>query len=509
MIDDASKPVALHPELDRLLSRFFSGGLPMSFVDGRWVASSNRMDTFDPSVGHVSTTVPDCSGSEVAEAIELASTAQNLWEGLSLLERIDCLRSFASELSQAEDDLALLESIDTGNPMRATRRDMQFAQTYLREWPAVAQTQAGRATQPFADGLSYTLRRPYGVVGRIIAYNHPSLFAVAGMIYPLLAGNSIVIKAADQTPLATLALGAIARNSLPPGVLNLVSGGPAAGDALVTSPLIKRVSFVGSGRTAQIIQTRLSLGGMVKHFTAELGGKNAMVVCSDVDLDEAAEAAIAGMSLRISQGQSCQSTSRVLVHVDIFDEFVQRMAGLIEAMSVGPSYDETADMGPLVSKDHVEHVESYLGGALPAGSRVVVGGKRPSDCPPEGYYLEPTLVVGASPGSRIMEEEIFGPVVVAHPWTDEDEVVSLVNSSPLGLSAAIWSKDIDRALRLAHRVEVGYVWVNDANRHYAGAPFGGLKGSGVGREESVEELLSYSEVTAVNIRISPETRVGP
>lgn len=491
------------PDVGSLLAKFFPEGRPEAHVGGRWAASERRTDSLDPSTGQPIETVPNSTPVEVTAAVEEAARAQASWARTSLPERVECLRTFSNELASMGEDLALLESVDSGNPLRATSRDMALAQRYLTEWPAYALTQAGRATQPFHDGLSYTLRRPYGVVGRIVAYNHPSLFTIAGMIFPLLAGNTVVAKSAQQTPVATLALGALAERSLPPGVLNLVSGGAEAGDALVTSPHIKRISFVGSGRTARTIQSRLSHSGLVKHFTAELGGKNAMIVCADVDLAAAADAAVAGMSLRISQGQSCQSTSRVLVHRDVHDKFVDLMAQQLSAMTLGPAYDARFDMGPLVSATHRDHVESFLGHHLPPGARIQTGGGRPADCPPGGFFLEPTLVTGAPDGSRIATEEIFGPVVVVQPWDSEEQAIALANGSELGLSAAVWSRDIDRALRIAHAMEAGYVWVNDANRHYAGAPFGGVKGSGVGREESVEDLLSYSELTAINVRISP------
>jgi acyl-CoA reductase-like NAD-dependent aldehyde dehydrogenase len=436
----------------------------------------------------------------VQAAVDSAADAQPSWAALPLPDRVALLGALADELEAAREPLSVVESLDSGNPLRATERDVDLGVRYLRQWPAYALAHAGRATRPHPDGLSYTLHRPYGVVGRIVAYNHPGLFAVAGMVFPLLAGNTIVVKAADQTPLGTLALGGLLQRVLPPGVVNLVSGGADAGDALVTSPRIKRLSFVGSGRTAGVIQSRLSQGGMVKHFSAELGGKNAMIVCPDVDLDEAVEAAIAGMSFRISQGQSCQATSRVLVHDSIHDEFRDRMATGMAKMTVGAAYDAEVDMGPLVSARQLAHVTSFLDD-LPSGADVVTGGGRPDGAPAGGFYLEPTLVAGAPEGARILREEVFGPIVALQRWSEEEEALALANATELGLSAAVWSNDLDRALRLAHGVEAGYVWVNDANRHYPGAPFGGVKASGVGREESVEELASYTETTAINIRV--------
>jgi len=496
-------PDLARSHLDRLLPRFFPHGRPALFVAGGWQDTPAHRAGVDPSTGRTTVEIPDATRQETHDVVSAALDAQPAWAALSLPERISHLGAFAEELRVAGPDLAVLESIDSGNPLRATQRDVQFGLNYLRDWPAHALTLTGRATRPYADGLNYTITRPYGTVGRIIAYNHPSLFAVAGMIFPLLAGNTVVVKAADQTPLATLALGALAARSLPPGVLNLISGGADAGDALVTDPRLKRLSFVGSGQTAQAIQSRLSQGGVVKHFTAELGGKNSMIVCPDIDMAKGVEATIAGMSLRISQGQSCQATARVLVHEDIFDDFVTRLAAAMNALSVGPAYDEAFDMGPLVSEGQRAKVESFFDD-LPAGAEIVAGGSRPAGCPPGGFYVMPTLVVGAPPDSRIVQEEIFGPVVVVERWSTEREAIESANSSALGLTASIWSKDIDRALRIAHSLEAGYIWVNDANRHYPGAPFGGVKGSGVGREESLEELVSYSELSSINIRISPE-----
>jgi acyl-CoA reductase-like NAD-dependent aldehyde dehydrogenase len=341
-----------------------------------------------------------------------------------------------------------------------------------------------------------------------VAFNHPSLFAVAGMIFPLLAGNTIVVKAAPQTPLGTLALGALLQDCLPPGTVNLIAGGAETGDALVTSPRVKRLSFVGSLPTALAIQSRLSVGGTVKHLSLELGGKNAMIVFPDVDLDAAVDAAVAGMSFAVSAGQSCQSTSRLLLHADIYEPFLDLLAARMSALRVGVAYDEAVDMGPLVSAAQLARVQSYVASGIDEGARLVTGGAAPAGLPP-GHYLQPTLFADVEPGMRIAREEIFGPVVAALPWRDYDEMIALANDVELGLSAAVWSRDIDAALRTAADVQAGYVWVNDANRHYLGSPFGGVKNSGIGREESPEELLSYLETKSVNVRLPLRPDVPP
>jgi acyl-CoA reductase-like NAD-dependent aldehyde dehydrogenase len=474
---------------------------PKAYVGGAWRSPSSTAPTYDPSTGEVLAQAPVSSPSEVALAVATAGEAQIGWRRLGLEARADALEAVAARLAERGEELALLESMDSGNPLHSTRRDVTFGLRYLKRWPAHAFALSGRSNTPAADALSYTLYSPYGVVGKIVAFNHPALFAVAGMIFPLLAGNTMVIKAAPQTPLGTLALGAVLQDALPPGVVNLVAGGAETGDALVTSPDVKRIAFVGSLPSALTIQSRLAASGRAKHLTMELGGKNAMIVFPDVDLDDAVGAAVAGMSLTVSQGQSCQSTSRLLIHSSIYAPFLERLTARLAALRVGVSYDDGVDMGPLVSAEHLSRVRGYVQAGLDEGARLVMGGGVPAGAPAGGYYLEPTLFADVEPQMRVAREEIFGPVIAALPWTSYEEMVRLANGIDLGLSAAVWSRDIDAALRTAHDVEAGYVWVNDANRHYLGAPFGGVKNSGVGREESAEELLSYLEAKAVNVRV--------
>jgi acyl-CoA reductase-like NAD-dependent aldehyde dehydrogenase len=488
------------PTHDEALRRFWSDGRPKNFVDGAWKDTASRAATFDPSTGVAYTDVPESSRVEVDVAVDAALTAQPAWAALTLAERIRHLRAFRSALEQHGDALSLLESIDSGNPLASTRRDVGLALRYLDEWPGSALASAGRFTRPHADGISLVSSEPYGVVGKIIAYNHPSLFAIAGFIFPLLAGNTIVVKAAAQTPVATLALGALAQGTLPAGVVNLVAGGVDAGDALVVHPRVKRIAFTGSDRTAVAIQSRLSESGVVKHFTAELGGKNPFVICQDADLDRAVDAAFAGLSFTVSAGQSCQSTARILVHESIADRVVEGLAARMRSLRVGAAYDEASEMGPLVSQAQRERVLSFVERGRAEGAVLVTGGDAGAG---DGYFVAPTLFRDATSAMAISREEIFGPVAVTQTWSSEDELLQIANEVDLGLSAAVWTSDIDRALRLSSGLRAGYIWVNDANRHYPGSPFGGVKGSGVGREESVEELQSYSESKTVNIKVWP------
>jgi len=480
------------------LRAFWPDGTPRNFVGGTWSDTEARRETFDPSTGIAYTDVPESSKSEVDVAIATAESAQLSWAALTVARRAIHLAAFRAALAEMGEALALLEAIDSGNPMPSTRRDVGLALKYLDEWPGAAIAQAGRVSRPHQDGISLVVAEPYGVVGKIIAYNHPSLFAIAGFIYPLLAGNTMVIKAAAQTPVATLALGALIADTLPAGVVNIVAGGIDAGDAIVVHPRVKRIAFTGSDRTAVAIQGRLSESGTVKHFTAELGGKNPFIVCADADVDAAVDAAVSGLSFTVSAGQSCQSTARLLVHESVHTEFVNKLAERLRAMRLGAAYDESTDMGPVVSATQLDSVLAHIAGGIGEGATLVTGGARLGT---EGFFVEPTLLTGTTSAMRIAREEIFGPVAITQTWRDESEVIRLANEVELGLSAAIWTNDVNRALRLATAVRAGYVWVNDSSRHYGGAPFGGMKGSGVGREESLDEFSSYSESKSINIKV--------
>lgn len=481
-----------------VVEAFWPNAEVMNFIGGKWDEPALRSESFNPSTGEVLASVPESSAADVDRAVLAAEDAQTEWRKLTPSERARYLGHVLAALAERGDEIALLESLDSGNPMPATRRDLGLAQRYLAEWPSQACGMNGRYTQPHSDGHSIVSYEPYGVVGKIIAYNHPMLFALAGAIFPLMAGNTMVIKTAAQTPLATLALGAVFKETLPPGVINIVGGGAEAGDALVVHPRVKRIAFTGSDRTALTIQSRLSASGTVKHFTAELGGKNAFIIFEDSDVEQAAAAAFSGLSLVVSAGQSCQSTAKVLVHESLYQEVIAMLAERIGRLRVGKSYEETTEMGPLVSQAHAETVSQFIRSGVAEGARLVVGGDGVAG---PGYFVQPTLFADVTPDMQVANEEIFGPVVVVMPFRDEDEAVRLANDTPYGLSAAVWTKSIDRAIRVTSELRAGYIWVNDANRHYPGAPFGGMGASGVGREESIEELLSYVEPKSVNIRV--------
>ncbi|MGH3635636.1 MAG: aldehyde dehydrogenase family protein [Mycobacterium sp.] len=475
--------------------RMLIGG---DLVDARAAA---RRPVTDPSTGHTIAEVPEAEVADVASAVSAAVDAQNAWARLTLGRKIAHLERFAEILTEHAEELAFLEAIDTGNPLFATRRDIDIALNNLREWPAIAQTLGSRIPRNDEPVLTYITHNPYGVVGRITAFNHPALFAINGTIMPLLAGNTIVVKSSELAPLSTFALGELFAEAMPKGVVNLVSGGAEIGDALVTHPEIKRLTFIGSVPTGLRIQERAAQSGVVKNVSLELGGKNAMVVFPDVDIDQVVSECMRGMSLEISQGQSCQATSRVLVHDSIYDDFVGRACQRLREYRMGVAYEEGTQLGPLISEEHRTKVTGYIELGLTERATLMCGGEVPEGPPAGGFYLSPALFADVEPQMRLAQEEVFGPVITAMRWSDYEAMIKIANGVDFGLSASVWSSNIDLALGTAARLEAGYVWVNDTNRHYANAPYGGFKNSGIGRAESLEELLSYLEIKSTHVRL--------
>jgi acyl-CoA reductase-like NAD-dependent aldehyde dehydrogenase len=337
------------------------------------------------------------------------------------------------------------------------------------------------------------------VVARIVPFNHPAMFAITRVLPALIAGNTVVLKPAEQTPLSALALAEIVREVFPPGVFNVISGGIEAGEALVAHPEVKRIAFTGSVPTGMAIQ-RTAAGAAVKHVSLELGGKNPMIVFPDADLEQAVEGAVMGMNFGVCSGQSCGSNSRVFVHADVYEDFLAKVGERLERISVGAAYAEGTEMGPVVSEAHHRRVLGYMESGREEGARLLTGGGRPApDAAPEGgFYLRPTLFGDVTAEMKIAREEIFGPVIAAASWSDYDDVIRRANEVDLGLTASVWTNDLTIAHRAADALESGYVWVNDHGPHYWGTPFGGFKNSGIGREECIEEYESYLELKAVH-----------
>jgi acyl-CoA reductase-like NAD-dependent aldehyde dehydrogenase len=414
-------------------------------------------------------------------------------------ERAALLRRLAAAIRARSAEILGLEARDTGNTIGKLGADVQIAAGYLEYFAGLGSEIKGETVPATAQGLHLTLREPYGVVARIVPFNHPFMFAAAHLAAPLMAGNAVVVKTPETSPLTGTLLGEICREVLPRGLVNIVHGlGLPAGDALVRHPAVRRIGFTGSVPTGLAIQRSAAEVG-VKHVSLELGGKNPFIVFPDADLDKVVDFAIAGMNFSWA-GQSCGSTSRLLLHESLYDEVVERVGERMRKLRLGDPSDPASEMGPVNSKRQYERVLGFIESARAEGAQLVTGGRRPpGELFARGWWIEPTLFRQAEPTMRVAREEIFGPVVCALRWRDEDEAIRLANATEYGLTAAVWTRDLQCAMRARRRLEAGTVWINGAGQHFVGTPFGGWKDSGLGGEECLEELLSYTQVKAVHV----------
>lgn len=477
-------------------------------IGGRQVdaAAGATYDSIDPATGRTLASVPLGEAADVDRAVEAAERALPAWRALAIGERARYLEQAARIIDAHAEDIALVDAIDSGNPVTAMLGDARAAARNVRYFAGIAPELKGATVPATSANLHFTLREPYGVVGRIIPFNHPFFFAAGKVAAPLVTGNTVVLKAPDQTPLSPLYYAELIKDVFPPGVLNVITGaGAGAGAALARHPRVKRLAVTGSVDTGLAVQ-RTAAESAVKHVSLELGGKNPMIVCADADLDGAVAAAITGMNFQWCQGQSCGSTSRLFLHRDIHDAFVDRLIAGVGRIRVGVPIDPATQMGCLVSRQQFDRVMAYIAAAKEEGARLAAGGTRPSDpALADGYFILPTVFADVRPSMRIAREEIFGPVVSVLRWDEEDEVLEWANATQYGLTGAIWTRDLDRALTFARRIESGFIWINGSSRHFPGVPFGGYKNSGAGYEESMEELLSYTQIKSINVMLEQRT----
>lgn len=467
-------------------------------VDAR---SGEQLTASNPATGQAIGTFPKGNADDVDAAVAAGSAAFPEWRDTPPLQRAAAINAVAAAIEANGDELAYIDTLDNGSPLHEMRRDIAIAAYQLRYFAGLVLEVTGK-TVPTTSGVhQYTTREPFGVVGRIVAFNHPILFAASRIAGPLVVGNTVVLKPSERTSLSALRMGEILADVLPPGVLNIVSGtGLDVGDSLVRHREVRRVGFTGSLLTGKKLQAAAAESPSVTTVTLELGGKNPLIVFADADIEAAVEGAVRGMNFTW-QGQSCGSTSRVYVERPIFDKFAESVAARMNAMIVGDPLDPSSDSGVIAFEEHYDRVRDHIIEAADDDRLQLLAGAAP---PARGagtdLKIRPTLFATESDDVTVVQEEVFGPVLVALPFDNYEEVMERANATNYGLTASIWTGSLDTALKAARDIQAGYVWINGSAAHVPGAPFGGYKDSGIGREEDLDELLSYTQLKSVVIR---------
>jgi acyl-CoA reductase-like NAD-dependent aldehyde dehydrogenase len=469
-------------------------------IDNRRVAaeSGRTFPVVSPYSEEVIAHVADASAGDVDRAIAGAAEAFAGWRRTTAAQRAGLVLELAAAIEERAHDFAVLDAVDGGAPVGVMLRDVEMAVESLRYFAGLAMETKGY-TVPASSNLHYTELQPYGVVGKIIPFNHPFMFAASKIGAPLVAGNTVVLKPAEATPLSALVMADLIEEIFPPGVVQVVVGdGPEAPEAIVRSKTVRRIGFTGSEAVGRSIQ-RLAASVCVKTITLELGGKNALIAFPDASPADVAKAAIQGMNFTWS-GQSCGSTSRLLVHDDIADAVLESVAEQLAGRRYISPLDPAAIQGTMVNRRQFDRVLGFVSRAIDDGAHVAIGGGRP-DSAERGLFIAPTFLTGVDPSREVANQEIFGPVVSVIRWTDEDEAVRIANSVEYGLTGSVFTRDVSAAHRVARALDTGFVWINGAGPHFQGVPYGGWKGSGVGREESLEELLSYTQSKSVTVML--------
>lgn len=474
------------------------------FYGGKWhpPMSAHYQETYNPGNGKVITEIAQAGAEDVDAAVQVADKAFQTFKLMPGMQRAGLLKKAANVMREHAAELALLDALDTGNPIAEMLSDANVAAASMDYFAGLIPMLKGETIPQAEDTFHYTLREPLGVVGRIVAFNHPVMFAGAKIAAPLAAGNTVIIKPPDQAPLSCLRLAELLGDIFPPGVVNVLPGGIECGKALSTHRLVRKITLIGSIPTGKAIAR--AAADTLKQTLFELGGKNALIAYPDADMEKLTVGIGRGMNFTWA-GQSCGSTSRVFLHESIHDQVLDKVVDYVKKeFKPGVPTEMSTTMGPVITQAAQERILKYIESGKQEGAKVITGGKAPTGIQgiEGGYFIEPTVFTNVNSDMKIAREEIFGPVMSVFKWKDEDDLFRQVNATEYGLTAAIYTKDITTAQKAVKRVESGFVWVNQVGRHFLNVPFGGYKESGGGREESLEELISFTQTKSVNINLA-------
>jgi betaine-aldehyde dehydrogenase len=472
------------------------------YYGGDWHKSAGGLRTSveNPGTGEILAQVTQATTGDLDAAVAAAQQGFAHWRGVPAAERARVLRQAADAIRCHGAELAMLDAADSGNPYREMRKDADAAAAQVEFFAGLVTEMKGASIPLGPDQVNFSVREPLGVVARLLPFNHPLIFCAGKSAAILAAGNAVIIKPAEQTPLSALRLAELIGPLFPPGVFNVVPADRVAAAHLAAHPGIAKVALVGSVAAGRAVLH--AAADTIKPVLLELGGKNALIAFADADPEEVAQAIVEGMNFGWG-GQSCGSTSRAFVHESLHDTVFVRICNRLTDFVPGLPTDPATRMGALVSRTQYERVLQYIAGARTQGARLVYGGKRPAHCPNErGYFIEPTVFAEVTAQMRIAREEIFGPVLSVLRWQDPEVLFDQVNALEYGLTCSIWTRDLNTAHRAAQRVAAGFVWVNEVAKHFLGSPFGGYKQSGLGREECLDELLAFTQEKNIHIRLT-------
>jgi len=492
------------------VQQFISQRTRRMLIDGKWVeaASGETFTTYDPSTEEPLAEIAAGNKEDIDRAVRAARGAfeSGPWRRMTSSERGRALWKLADLIEAHAEEFAQLETLDNGKPLTVARvADIPLVIDHFRYYAGWATKVEGETIPVSIPGqrfLNYTLREPVGVVGQIIPWNFPLLMAAWKLGVALACGNTVVLKPAEQTPLSALRLGELLDEAgIPPGVVNIVTGfGETAGAAIAAHPGLDKVAFTGSTEVGRLIMK--AAAGNLKRVSLELGGKSPNIVFADADLEEAAVGAAS--AIYFNHGQCCCAGSRLFIEQKAYDKIMPRLVEFSEKIKLGPGMDPASEMGPLVSSEQFERVTGYLAAGKKEGAKAVTGGGRPKKLG-KGYFVQPTVFTDVKADMKITREEIFGPVVCAIPFKDADEVVAAGNDTTYGLAAAVWTRDIQKAHRMAETLKAGTVWINCYNVFDAASPFGGYKQSGFGREMGKAALELYTQTKSVWVNLGADT----